>query len=127
MNTKATTLSSSPSALTLSRQWVTPLLTGSFLLSAVTGILLFFKIHLGLVKPFHEWLSWMLVIASMLHVILNAAPLCKTLRPRLGRIIMVVFVLLTLASLLPLGDGGTHHGHEKHRDEQEATPRIESR
>lgn len=113
MHTKTATLPASTKALTLSRQWVTPLLAGSFLLSAVTGILLFFKIHLGLIKPFHEWLSWILVIASVLHVILNYAPLCKSLQPRLGRIILVVFTLLTLGSLLPFGDNDTHHGHGK--------------
>lgn len=117
MTMKTATLSTPFKALSLSRQWVTPLLAGSFLLSAVTGILLFFKIHLGLIKPFHEWLSWVLVIASVLHLILNAAPLCKSLTPRLGRIIMVVFVLLTLGSLLPLGDGGKHHGQDEHRNE----------
>lgn len=127
MQAKTTTLPSSPKALTLSRQWVTPLLAGSFLLSALTGILLFFKIHLGLIKPFHEWLSWILVIASVLHLILNAAPLYKSLTPRLGRIIMVVFVLLTLGSLLPIGDGGKHHGQGRHWDDHEAAQRIEPR
>lgn len=112
MNTKTAILSSTSTAITLSRQWVTPLLAGSFLLSAVTGILLFFKIHLGLIKPVHEWLSWILVIASVLHLILNFAPLRKSLSPRLGKTIVVIFVLLTLGSLLPLG--GEHderHGH----------------
>lgn len=117
MTMKTTTLSTTSKTLSLSRQWVTPLLTGSFLLSAVTGILLFFKIHLGLIKPFHEWLSWILVITSVLHLILNAVPLCKSLTPRLGRIIMVVFVLLTLGSLLPLGDQDNRHGHDEHRNE----------
>ncbi len=109
--TNTTTLPASSKAITLSRQWVTPLLAGSFLLSAVTGILLFFKIHLGLIKPFHEWLSWILVIASVLHIILNYAPLCKTLTPRLGKIIVVIFALLTLGILLPLGGDDNQHGH----------------
>lgn len=115
MHTQDTTLSSASRMLTLSRQWVTPLLTGSFLLSALTGILLFFKMHLGLIKPFHEWLSWILVVAAVLHCILNYAPLCKSLTPRLGRIIVVVFVLLTLGSLLPLGGEDNGHGHGRPR------------
>ena len=124
MNTNTASLSSSSKAITLSRQWVTPLVTGSFLLSAVTGILLFFKIHLGLIKPFHEWLSWILVLASVLHIILNYAPLCKSLTPRLGRVIMVIFVLLTLGSLLPLGGDDNDHGHGK--PQGDGTHRVES-
>ena len=115
MNTNTAPLPASSKGIALSRQWVTPLLTGSFLLSAITGILLFFKIHLGLIKPFHEWLSWILVIASVLHIILNYAPLCKSLTPRLGRIIIAIFVLLTLGSLLPLGGEDDHHGQGKAR------------
>lgn len=125
MNTNTTARPTSPKAISLSRQWVTPLLAGSFLLSAVTGILLFFKIHMGLIKPFHEWLSWILVIASVLHLILNYALLCKSLTPRLGRTIVVIFVLLTLGSLLPPGDDDNNHGQGKHR--HDGSDRIESR
>lgn len=119
MQTETATLSSTPKAIALSRQWVTPLLAGSFFLSAVTGILLFFKIHLGIIKPVHEWLSWILIIASVLHIILNFAPLRKSLTPRLGKTIAVIFVLLTLCSLLPLGDQDERHGHDEHRTQSQ--------
>ncbi|MDD2465948.1 MAG: DUF4405 domain-containing protein [Desulfobulbus sp.] len=100
---------------TLSRKWVTPFTLGAFLLSAVTGILLFFKVHSGLIKPTHEWLSWLLVIAAVLHIVLNYRPLLKTLTQPLGKTLMVIFVLLIGVSFLPLGDQGEHGGeHDDH-------------
>ncbi|MGE4559235.1 MAG: DUF4405 domain-containing protein, partial [Desulfobulbus sp.] len=99
----------------LAREWITPFTLGAFLLSALTGILLFFKVHIGLVKPVHEWLSWLLVIAAALHILLNYRPLMKTLTQPLGKILMVIFVLLIGASFLPLGDQTDHRrDHDKH-------------
>ena len=40
------------------RSWTTPLLTGTFLLVAATGVLMFFHAPFALVHPAHEWLSW---------------------------------------------------------------------
>lgn len=91
-----------------SRKWVTPFTLGAFALSAFTGILLFFKVHIGLIKPTHEWLSWLLVIAAVLHIMLNYRPLIKTLTQPLGKILMVVFALLIGVSLLPLGEQKEH-------------------
>ncbi|UWX58120.1 hypothetical protein NY406_02270 [Chlorobaculum sp. MV4-Y] len=35
----------------------TPLIIATFVISAVTGILIFFHKEGGLIKPVHEWLS----------------------------------------------------------------------
>jgi FtsH-binding integral membrane protein len=106
----------------ITRTWVTPFTLGAFVLSAVTGILLFFKVHIGLIKPTHEWLSWLLVIAAVLHILLNYRPLMKTLSQPLGKALLVVFALLIGASFLPLGDqkehGRDHGGHSTASGEQ---------
>ena len=92
----------------LSRKWVTPFTLGAFALSALTGILLFFKVHIGLIKPTHEWLSWLLIIAGVLHISLNYRPLLRTLTQPLGKAVMVIFILLLGVSFLPFGDPGHH-------------------
>lgn len=56
---------------TVLRSWATPLAISTFIILAVTGILMFFKIETGLIKPFHEWLSWALVTGVVLHTIAN--------------------------------------------------------
>jgi len=99
----------------LSRKWVTPFTLGAFALSAVTGILLFFKMHIGLIKPAHEWLSWFLVIAAVFHIYLNYRPLLKTVTQPLGKALMALFVLLIGASFLPFGDHGQNgRNHDDH-------------
>ncbi|NTV21023.1 MAG: DUF4405 domain-containing protein [Chlorobium limicola] len=56
---------------TTMRSWATPLAIGSFIILAVTGILMFFKIEGGYIKPVHEWLSWLMVAGVVLHTIAN--------------------------------------------------------
>ncbi len=50
---------------------ITPLVIGAFLISAVTGMLMFFPLNSMLNKVVHEWLSWVMVIGVGLHVLLN--------------------------------------------------------
>ena len=53
------------------KSWATPLAAGTFIILAVTGILMFFKINVGYIKPVHEWLSWVMVIGIVFHTIPN--------------------------------------------------------
>lgn len=53
------------------KSWATPLAAGTFIILAVTGILMFFKINVGYIKPVHEWLSWAMVIGVTFHTIAN--------------------------------------------------------
>lgn len=90
-------------------EWATPFAIGAFALSAITGILLFFKIHLGLVKPVHEWLSWLLVVGTAFHIVGNWRPTLRHFAHPVGRGILFVFFVLICASLLPVG--GERRGH----------------
>jgi hypothetical protein len=51
------------------RMWATPLTIGAFGLSAITGVMIFFRWDVGLVKVAHEWFSWLLVLGGLFHVI----------------------------------------------------------
>jgi len=53
------------------KSWATPLVIAAFIISAFTGILIFFHKGGGLVKPVHEWLSWALVAGGALHTAAN--------------------------------------------------------
>jgi hypothetical protein len=50
------------------RIWTTPLMAGAFAISALTGLLLFFDMEPGIVEPVHEWASWVIVSAAVLHL-----------------------------------------------------------
>ncbi len=84
------------------RSWVTPLTLGSFILCAVSGILLFFHVNLGLVKMAHQWLSWVFVFGVVLHLGLNWVPLRNAVIKPVGALIVVAFVAITAISFMPL-------------------------
>lgn len=89
--------------MTIDRRWVTPAAAGAFALSSVTGILLFFHKDVGLNKLAHEWLSWVLLLTVMLHVIVNYGGFKKHLGSRGGRIIMLGFIVVLALSFIPIG------------------------
>jgi len=92
------------------RAWATPVTIGSFVLVAVTGLLMFFELSdVGFVKPAHEFLSLSFVAGSLFHIYANWKPLLNHLRQRKGRVIVGAFVLMTLIVLLPLAPKNNPH------------------
>ena len=92
--------------MNIARNWVTPVTAGAFLLSAVTGILIFFHVDSGANKFVHEWLSWVLLIGAGLHVLANLSGFKVHLRASRGRWLMGLFVAVLALSFLPMGEGG---------------------
>jgi hypothetical protein len=92
----------------MTRDWITPITTGAFLLTAVTGILLFFHAATGLNKAVHEWLSWVFLAGAILHLALNFAPFKKYLTQRRAQVLMGSFVLLLALSFVPMGEEEHH-------------------
>jgi hypothetical protein len=95
------------------RTWATPITIGAFILTAVTGIMLFFKLNLGMAKVVHEWLSWLLVAGTIFHVIANWKFMTNYLGSHLGRGIIAVFIIITAACLIPFGDSQGGHPHNR--------------
>lgn len=87
----------------IQRNWVTPLTAGAFLLSAVTGVLIFFHVETGANKFVHEWLGWVLLGGAALHVLANFGGLKSHLATTRGKWVIGVFVLVLAASFIPLG------------------------
>ncbi|MDO8925689.1 MAG: DUF4405 domain-containing protein [Sideroxyarcus sp.] len=90
----------------IQRNWVTPVTAGAFLLSAVTGVLIFFHADSGANKFVHEWLSWVLLGGVALHVLANMGGFKSHLATARGKLLMGVFVLVLAASFIPLGSDG---------------------
>ena len=90
--------------MTIQRNWVTPLAAGAFLLSAVTGVLMFFHIDTGLNKLAHEWLSWVLLGGVALHVTANFDGLKRHLGARRGQLLVGAFALVLLFSFVGTGE-----------------------
>ena len=83
------------------RPWITPLVIGAFLLSAVTGVLMFFHLDTGLNKLAHEWLSWAMLAGVCLHVLLNLTAFKRYFLTATGRWVILAFAALLVLSFIP--------------------------
>jgi len=84
------------------KSWATPLAVGAFTISAVTGILIFFDIEMGLVEPIHKWLSWLFVCAVVLHLVANWKQFTGYLSKKSALLLMGAGVATVLVSVLPI-------------------------
>lgn len=84
------------------RPWITPLVFGAFLLSAVTGTLMFFHLDSGLNKLAHEWLSWLLLAAIVLHVLLNLPAFKRYFKQPTARWILLAALIVLAPSFFSL-------------------------
>lgn len=84
------------------KTWATPLAVGAFTISAVTGLLMFFDIEIGLVEPAHKWLSWLLVSGVILHLVSNWKQFTGyfSKKPAIG--IMGAALIVTIVAVLPM-------------------------
>ena len=89
--------------MTVRREWATPVAAGTFLLSAVTGVLIFFQIDSGLTKFVHEWLSWVLLGAVALHLVANLGAFKRHLVTRRGQVLIGAFALILVLSFFSPG------------------------
>lgn len=87
------------------RPWITPLVIGSFLLLAVTGVLMFFHLDSGLNKLAHEWLSWALLVAVGLHVLLHLPAFKRYLGQKTALLVLGGCALVLALSFMPLPGG----------------------
>ena len=83
------------------RPWITPLVMGAFLLSAVTGVLMFFHLDSGLNKLAHEWLSWAMVGGVLLHATLNLPAFKRYFGQKTALTVMGAFALVLALSFIP--------------------------
>lgn len=79
----------------------TPLVAAAFIVSASTGLMIFFDFEPGLVEPVHEWMSWVLVSGAVLHLLVNWNAFTGYLSQKTGALFIGTAVVLALLSLYP--------------------------
>lgn len=80
------------------KSWATPLTMGAFLLSAMTGILMFFHWQTGMNKLAHEWLGWLLILGGIAHGFSNGKAFKSYFSQSTGKTIISLFILLLAGS-----------------------------
>jgi len=95
------------------RSWATPITIGSFIISALSGVILFFHWNIGLMKPAHEYLSWFLVLGVAMHIVINWRPMLNYFKKPIPLTVISVFVILTALSFFTLGNVNGVGKHNK--------------
>lgn len=81
------------------RKLATPWVIGSFVLSATTGLLMFFESAIGWNHDAHEWLGWALITGVLMHVVTNWASFKTYFVQKRATALPVIAVFLVLLAL----------------------------
>ncbi len=87
-------------------RWATPLTTGLFLVSLVSGAALFFHIGQATFHGMHEWLSMVLILPFAFHVWKNWLPLTNYLRRGLLWVPLGLSLAAAVVFAVPAATGG---------------------
>jgi hypothetical protein len=82
---------------TLMMRYATPLITGLFVVSLISGVALFFHLGQAYFHGMHEWLSMVLILPFALHLMKNWRPFLNYFR----RSPMAIALALSLVAALP--------------------------
>lgn len=81
----------------LMMRYATPLITGLFVVSLISGVALFFHVGQAYFHGMHEWLSMVLILPFILHLMKNWRPFLNYFR----RSPMAIALALSLIACLP--------------------------
>lgn len=91
-------------------RYATPLMTGLFLVSLISGIALFFHVGMGWFHSMHEWLSMLLLLPFVLHLWRNWRQMAGYFRRRSFAVAMALSLVAALAFVMPAGSTGQGGG-----------------
>jgi hypothetical protein len=80
------------------RNWATPITIGTFLLAGITGILMLFKINIGISREIHEWIGVLMVLGVIFHTVSNWKLFKSYFTKPAGLSIIGVFLVLGIIS-----------------------------
>lgn len=88
-------------------RYATPLTTGLFLVSLISGIALFFHIGGATFHGMHEWLSMVLIVPFIAHIWKNWRPFLNYFRRWPMTIALALSVIVSIPFAMPSSDGST--------------------
>lgn len=91
-------------------RYATPLITGLFLVSLISGVALFFHWGPGAFHGIHEWLSMVLILPFVLHLWKNWRPMTAYFKRAPMAIALGLSLVASLAFFIPLGSSNGQKG-----------------
>ncbi|MGH8462868.1 MAG: DUF4405 domain-containing protein [Pseudomonas sp.] len=89
----------------LINRYATPLTTGFFIVSMVSGVALFFHWAPGLFHGMHEWLSMVLLVPFVLHLWKNWGPMMGYVKRKSLFVPLLLSLLVAVPFAIPSGGG----------------------
>ncbi|QKV19235.1 DUF4405 domain-containing protein [Oricola thermophila] len=91
-------------------RYATPLITGLFVVSLVSGVALFFHLGSAYFHSMHEWLSMVLILPFVLHLWKNWRPFANYFKRPAMAVALAVSLVAGVAFALPAMTSGTTGG-----------------
>ncbi len=96
-------------------RYVTPLTTGLFLVSAISGIALFFRWAPGTFHAMHEWLSMLLLVPFVLHMWRNWGAFMTYVKRKTLWIPLILCIIISIPFAWPSSQGQSGGGNPAFR------------
>jgi len=87
----------------MSRVWISPVTTATFIVVSISGLFLIFHIHVGNMMAMHEWMGYVFIAIGVVHLLLNWKPFASYFRARSASIAVMVCLLASGALLFAQG------------------------
>jgi hypothetical protein len=87
-------------------RWATPLVTGLFVISLISGVAIFFGVGRAAFTGMHEWLSMVLIVPFVLHLQKNWRPFLAYFKRTPMRIASALSLAAAIAFAAPSMIGG---------------------
>jgi hypothetical protein len=101
----------------LKKTWISPFIGCSFLIIAISGVLMFFHVKTHSLVTLHEWMGLIFVLTATLHLILNWKKLISYLSKRMAALslVVVLFIAFFLIALGGFKDSGQNPDQHRER------------
>jgi len=87
----------------MSRVWISPVTTATFIVVSISGLFLIFHIRVGNMMAMHEWMGYLFIAIGVVHLVLNWRPFVSYFRGRAATIAVAACLLASGALLLSKG------------------------
>lgn len=107
-------------------RYATAATIATFLVVAITGVLLFYHIGGPYLRTAHDWLGMAFVVAAIFHVVRNWNGCVKLLKQPRTQVVLLLVAATTAACVLGDSLSAGTYGGGKGRYHGEATPTTET-
>jgi hypothetical protein len=90
----------------------TPLTMAAFVLMSITGVSMFFEVHVGFIQDAHRIFSWAFLTGILMHIFVHRTAIRNHLKKPLAKVLLLIFIAITIMAFIPFkSKSGEVDGH----------------